>query len=147
MELWKARHEMAYAYRHIKGMAVTGADVCVPISRLPELIVYARELIHESGLIGGILGHVGDGNFHTLVVFDPKIAGEQEKAEYTNEALAFRAIEVGGTCTGEHGVGLGKMKFQEIEHREAVVIMKQIKQLLDPEGLLNPGKIFTTANQ
>jgi D-lactate dehydrogenase (cytochrome) len=144
MELWKARHEMAYAYRHIKGMAVTGADVCVPISRLPELIVYARELIHESGLIGGILGHVGDGNFHTLVVFDPKIAGEQEKAEYTNEALAFRAIEVGGTCTGEHGVGLGKMKFQEIEHREAVVIMKQIKQLLDPEGLLNPGKIFTT---
>ncbi|MBU8880416.1 FAD-binding protein [Bacillus sp. FJAT-29790] len=141
-ELWKARHEMAYAYQHIKGMANTGADVCVPISRLPELVVYARELIDASGLTGGVLGHVGDGNFHTIVLYDPNVAGEQEKAEYTNEALAIRAIEVGGTCTGEHGVGLGKRKFQEMEHGTAVGIMKQMKQLLDPEGLLNPGKIF-----
>jgi D-lactate dehydrogenase (cytochrome) len=144
LELWKARHEMAYAYRHKKGMAITGADVCVPISRLPELIDYARELINESGLTGGVLGHVGDGNFHTLVVFDPRVPGEKEKAEYTNEALTLRAIEVGGTCTGEHGVGLGKRKFQETEHGEAVVIMKQMKQLFDPEELLNPGKIFMT---
>nr|WP_263325287.1 FAD-linked oxidase C-terminal domain-containing protein [Neobacillus sp. Marseille-Q6967] len=142
MELWKARHELAYAYRHIKGMAVTSADVCVPISRLPELVVYAREVISKSGLLGGIFGHVGDGNFHTMVVFDPKVEGEKEKAEYTNEALALRAIELGGTCTGEHGVGLGKIKFQEKEHGEALTIMKQIKQLLDPDGLLNPGKIF-----
>nr|WP_249365723.1 FAD-linked oxidase C-terminal domain-containing protein [Cytobacillus citreus] len=142
MELWKARHEMAYAYRHIKGMANTGADVCVPISRLPELVVYARKLIDESGLTGGVLGHVGDGNFHTIVLYDPNVAGEIEKAEYTNEALALRAIEVGGTCTGEHGVGLGKMKFQEIEHGEATIIMKQVKKMFDPEGLLNPGKIF-----
>ncbi|QED46153.1 FAD-binding oxidoreductase [Cytobacillus dafuensis] len=142
MELWKARHEMAYAYRHIKGMANTGADVCVPISRLPELVVYARKLIDESGLTGGVLGHVGDGNFHTIVLYDPSVAGEKEKAEYTNEALALRAIEVGGTCTGEHGVGLGKMKFQEIEHGEATIIMKQLKKMFDPEGLLNPGKIF-----
>lgn len=141
-ELWKARHEMAYAYRHIKGMANTGADVCVPISRLPDLVVYARELIDESGLTGGILGHVGDGNFHTIVLYDPNVPGEKEKAEYTNEALALKAIEVGGTCTGEHGVGLGKMNFQEAEHGEAVKIMKEIKKLLDPESLLNPGKIF-----
>ncbi|TQR18733.1 FAD-binding oxidoreductase [Psychrobacillus soli] len=142
IELWKARHEMAYAYQHVKGMANTGADVCVPISRLPELIEYARELIDESGLSGGVLGHVGDGNFHTIVLYDPNVEGELEKAEYTNEALAIRAIEVGGTCTGEHGVGLGKRKFQEREHGAAVVIMKQMKQMLDPEGLLNPGKIF-----
>ncbi|ASK61882.1 2-hydroxy-acid oxidase [Virgibacillus phasianinus] len=141
-ELWKARHELSYAYSHVKGMKDTGADVCVPISHLPELVVYARELIEQSGLEGGILGHVGDGNFHTIVVFDPSNPGEQEKAEYTNEALARRAIEVGGTCTGEHGVGLGKMKFQNTEHGAAVGIMKGIKQLLDPKGLLNPGKIF-----
>ena len=142
MELWKARHEMAYAYRHIKGMANTGADVCVPISRLPELVVYARKLIDESGLTGGVLGHVGDGNFHTMLIYNPNVPGEKEKAEYTNEALALKAIEVGGTCTGEHGVGLGKMKFQVKEHGNAVIIMKQIKKMLDPEGLLNPGKIF-----
>lgn len=142
MELWKARHELAYAYQHVKGMANTGADVCVPISKLPELIVYARELIDESGLTGGVLGHVGDGNFHTIVLYDPNVEGDLEKAEYTNEALAIRAIEVGGTCTGEHGVGLGKRKFQEREHGEALFIMKQMKQMLDPEGLLNPGKIF-----
>lgn len=141
-ELWKARHELSYAYGHIKGMADTGADVCVPISRLPELIVYARQLIEQSGLEGGILGHVGDGNFHTIVIFNPDNPGEQGKAEYTNEALARRAIEVGGTCTGEHGVGLGKMKFQKAEHGAAVGIMKGMKQMLDPEGLLNPGKIF-----
>lgn len=141
-ELWKARHELSYAYGHVKGMTDTGADVCVPISRLPELVVYARELIEQSGLEGGILGHVGDGNFHTIVIFNPNNPGEQEKAEHTNEALAIRAIDVGGTCTGEHGVGLGKMKFQKTEHGAAVGIMKGMKQMLDPKGLLNPGKIF-----
>ncbi|KAB2332081.1 FAD-binding protein [Cytobacillus depressus] len=142
MEIWKARHEMAYAYQHVKGMSTTGADVCVPISRLAELVEFARKLIDESGLTGGVLGHVGDGNFHTIIIYDPNVAGEKEKAEYTNEALALRAIEVGGTCTGEHGVGLGKMKFQETEHGAAVAIMKQMKRMLDPDCLLNPGKIF-----
>ncbi|MBE1555269.1 FAD-binding oxidoreductase [Sporosarcina limicola] len=141
-QLWTARHEIAYAYRHVKGVAVTGADVCVPISKLPEMVDYARLLIEESGLNGGILGHVGDGNFHTLVSFNPTIPSEQTKAEYTNEALTFRAIELGGTCTGEHGVGLGKRKFQEAEHGAAIEVMKDIKQLLDPSNLLNPGKIF-----
>lgn len=141
-EVWKSRHELSYAYTHIQGTLDTGADVCVPISRVPEMIVYARKLIEESGLKGGILGHIGDGNFHTIVIFDPKIEGEREKAFYTNEALAIRAIEVGGTCTGEHGVGLGKMQFQEAEHGAAVEIMKRTKQMLDPTGILNPGKMF-----
>lgn len=142
-QLWKARHEMAYAYRHVKGVAVTGADVCIPISKLPEMVDFARELIEESGLKGGIVGHVGDGNFHTVVSFDPTIPGELDKAEYTNEALALRAIKLGGTCTGEHGVGLGKRKFQEAEHGNAIDVMKQMKQMLDPKNLLNPGKIFS----
>lgn len=141
-EIWKARHELSYAFLHVGGVDETGADVCVPMSKLAELITYARQLIDESGLIGGIWGHVGDGNFHTLVVFDPKKEEEREKAVYTNEALAIRAIEVGGTCTGEHGVGLGKMKFQEAEHGAAVEIMKMTKKMYDPQGILNPGKIF-----
>ncbi|GGB45530.1 hypothetical protein GCM10011409_23880 [Lentibacillus populi] len=141
-EIWKARHELSFAYQHINGLDETGSDVCVPISRLPELVAYARQLIDESGLKGGIWGHVGDGNFHTLVLFDPKAKGQREKAEYTNEALAIRAIEVGGTCTGEHGVGLGKIKFQEAEHGAALEMMKNTKRMYDPQGILNPGKIF-----
>ncbi|MGM8365901.1 FAD-binding oxidoreductase [Virgibacillus sp. W0181] len=143
-EIWKARHELSYAYTHTKGMKDTGADVCVPISRLPDLIVFARKLLDESGLIGGVLGHIGDGNFHTIVLFNPEKPGEREIAEKTNEELTSKAIEVGGTCTGEHGVGLGKMKFQEREHGAALSIMKNIKKIMDPEGLLNPGKIFYT---
>ncbi|WP_088032179.1 FAD-binding oxidoreductase [Evansella clarkii] len=141
-ELWKARHELSYAYRHVKGMSITGTDVCVPISHLPELVNYARDLIKESGLKGGLLGHVGDGNFHAIISFNPKKTEEKEKATHINEALTIRAIEAGGTCTGEHGVGLGKIKFQQAEHGPAVDIMKNLKKMLDPEGILNPGKIF-----
>lgn len=140
--IWKARHEMAYAFRHLQGMKVTGGDVCVPISKLPDLIDYARELIEDSALLGGILGHIGDGNFHTLIVYDPQNASQEKAAELINEKLAFRAIELEGTCTGEHGVGVGKMKFQQTEHGEAVAVMKNMKQMLDPLNLLNPGKMF-----
>jgi D-lactate dehydrogenase (cytochrome) len=140
--IWKARHEMSYAFRHQPGISVTGGDVCVPISKLPGLIDYARELIAESGLQGGILGHIGDGNFHTIIMYDAKDPAQQLAAETINEKLAFRAIALEGTCTGEHGVGLGKMKFQEAEHGAAVATMKNMKKLLDPDNLLNPGKIF-----
>ena len=140
--LWKARHEMAYAFRHQKGMAFTGGDVCVPISKLPQMVAHARQLIDESGLHGGTFGHVGDGNFHTLIMFDPKLPHEKQAAEYTNEQLALLAISLGGTCTGEHGVGLGKRKFQQQEHGDALIVMKQMKNLLDPLNILNPGKIF-----
>ena len=106
------------------------------------MVNFARELVEESGLKSGIFGHVGDGNFHTIIAFDPNKPEERKRAEYTNEALAMRAIEVGGSCTGEHGVGLGKRKFQQAEHGEALEVMKQMKQMLDPKNLLNPGKIF-----
>lgn len=141
-DLWKARHEMAYAYKHIKGKVSTGSDSCVPISKLAEMVVFGRELLEESGLIGGVFGHVGDGNFHTLVMYDPNNPAELEKAEYTNEQIALKAISLGGTCTGEHGVGLGKMKYQVAEHGEAVELMKSMKELMDPNGILNPGKMF-----
>jgi len=140
--LWKARHEIAYAFRHKKGMAETGADACVPISKLPQMVAHARKLIDESGLYGAIFGHVGDGNFHTIVMYDPKLSHEKQAAEHTNEQLALLAISLGGTCTGEHGVGLGKMKFQLQEHGDALIVMKQMKNLLDPLNILNPGKIF-----
>ncbi|GAB3062474.1 FAD-linked oxidase C-terminal domain-containing protein [Virgibacillus ainsalahensis] len=141
-ELWKARQEMSYAFRHRKGKKAIGGDVCVPISQIPELVVLARDLMEKNNLKGGVFGHIGDGNFHTLLVFDPTNQEEQQKAENINEALAHHAIAVGGTCTGEHGVGLGKQKFQEMEHGEALHLMKEIKQLFDPQGILNPGKIF-----
>ena len=133
---------MAYAYKHIKGKVSTGSDSCVPISKLAEMVVFGRELLEESGLIGGVFGHVGDGNFHTLVMYDPNDPVEVEKAEYTNEQIALKAIKLGGTCTGEHGVGLGKMKYQVAEHGEAVELMKSVKLLFDPKGILNPGKMF-----
>lgn len=141
-ELWRARHEMAYAYRHKKGVAIAGADVCVPISQLPSLVEYARILIEESKLKGGILGHIGDGNFHTLISFDSNSPDEQARAELVNEKLADRAILLGGTCTGEHGVGIGKRKFQQAEHGAALELMQQIKHMIDPNHIMNPGKIF-----
>ena len=140
--LWKARHEMAYAFRHIKGMSVTGGDVCVPISQLPKMVAYARTLIDESRLHGGTFGHVGDGNFHTIVLFDPNNPSDKERAEHINDQLAILAISLGGTCTGEHGVGLGKKKFQFMEHGHALHLMQQMKKLLDPTNILNPGKIL-----
>ena len=141
-EIWKARHEMAYAFRHQKGKKFFSTDICVPISKLPELVHFAREKLEEFRLQGGILGHVGDGNFHTLIMFDPNDEEEKKRADAFNEALVLKAIEVDGTCTGEHGVGLGKMRYQRAEHGEAVDVMKGIKALLDPNNLLNPGKIF-----
>ncbi|HSI67661.1 MAG TPA: FAD-linked oxidase C-terminal domain-containing protein [Planococcus sp. (in: firmicutes)] len=142
LNIWKARHEMAYAFRHQTGVEVTGGDVCVPISTLPEMIDYARELIDASNLEGGILGHIGDGNFHTLIMYDPKQPEQQQAADVINEKLAFRAIQLGGTCTGEHGVGIGKKKFQEAEHGAALEVFKDMKKMFDPMNLLNPGKIF-----
>ncbi|WP_244668336.1 FAD-binding oxidoreductase [Bacillus sp. NTK074B] len=140
--IWRARHELAYAFRHIKGMAVSGSDVCVPISKLADLVEFARERIEASGLLGGIFGHVGDGNFHTIVVYDPENSMERKQSEAINNELVLKALELKGTCTGEHGVGIGKMKYQEAEHGHAVDVMKSIKALLDPHSRFNPGKIF-----
>lgn len=141
-ELWKARHEISYAFSHTPGLAKSSGDVCVPISKLSDLIVYTREMIEESGLLGAILGHVGDGNFHTIVMYRQDDPREVELAEDIKDKMTYKAIELGGTCTGEHGVGIAKRKYQQVEHGEAFQLMKDIKQLLDPTGILNPGKIF-----
>src|SRR5699024_4413553 len=140
--LWKARHEMSYSFRHAHGVTVTGTDVCVPISQLPKLVRLTWDLFNDTGLHGGVLGHVGDGNFHSLILSEAGNEEQYEQAIKMSEKIAETAIDVGGTCTGEHGVGLGKRKFQYKEHGEAVSVMKSLKQLLDPEGILNPGKIF-----
>lgn len=141
-DLWRARHEMAYAYSHQEGKQYYITDVCVPISKLPLLVHYARELMEEAEIDGGILGHVGDGNFHTFLLFKKADEAERKRALQVNEKLALKAIEVGGSCTGEHGVGLGKRKFQRKEHGAAVDVMLAMKQMLDPKNILNPGKIF-----
>ncbi|MGR3765955.1 FAD-binding oxidoreductase [Rossellomorea sp. NS-SX7] len=141
-EIWKARHELAYAFRHMKGKEVVGSDVCVPLSKLADMVDFARAQIEASGLLGSVFGHVGDGNFHTIIVYDPNIHKEKQASEAINEQLILKALDAGGTCTGEHGVGLGKMKYQRMEHGEALEVMKSFKVLLDPGNLFNPGKIF-----
>ncbi|WP_084268714.1 FAD-binding oxidoreductase [Oceanobacillus damuensis] len=141
-EIWKARKDLNYAIACQEGIEEIGGDVCVPISRMPEMVTYARNLMDKSGLNGAIWGHVGDGNFHTSIMYDPSVDGEFEIADKTNDDIVMYAIQAGGTCTGEHGVGLGKMKFQEAEHGAALEIMKRTKHMYDPNGILNPGKIF-----
>ncbi|WP_010651400.1 FAD-binding oxidoreductase [Oceanobacillus massiliensis] len=140
--VWKARKELNYAISHLKGMEEIGGDICVPISRMPEMVSTARQYMDGSGLNGAIWGHVGDGNLHTSIMYNPKVKGEFELAEQTNDAIVMHAIQAGGTCTGEHGVGIGKMKFQQAEHGQALEVMKRMKQMYDPKGILNPGKIF-----
>lgn len=142
-KIWEARHNLAYAFIHGnpgKKMMVT--DVCLPISELAGAVEYARKQLYTLGLIGGIIGHVGDGNFHVLLMIDLNSATEMAKADDLNEQIVMYALERGGTCTGEHGVGVGKQKYQEQEHGEALLVMKKIKQALDPNNLLNPNKII-----
>jgi D-lactate dehydrogenase (cytochrome) len=140
--LWKARHD---AYWSVKGnwpgKDVLATDVCVPISRLAECVIETQADIKRTGLIAPIVGHVGDGNFHTSPVFDMRNADEVAKIKGFLERLAERAIRMDGTCTGEHGIGQGKMKYLEAELGAGLVVMRQIKRALDPQDILNPGKI------
>jgi D-lactate dehydrogenase (cytochrome) len=142
-KLWEARHNLAYAFIHKspgKKMMVT--DVCVPLSELSSSINDARQAIEQSGTDGAILGHVGDGNYHALFMIDLNNPEEVSRSERLNAHLVEYALNCGGTCTGEHGVGVGKAKYQRKEHGNALDIMKRIKEALDPKGILNPGKIF-----
>lgn len=139
--LWEARHTLAYAYIHGhpgKKMMVT--DVCLPISELAGAVSHARENLMALELPGGIVGHVGDGNFHALIMMDMDNPEEVAKAQEFNERIVLYALERGGTCTGEHGVGIGKKKYQQQEHGAALDVMAKIKAALDPNNLLNPGK-------
>ncbi len=141
-KLWDARHNLAYAYIHgnpERKLMVT--DVCVPITELGGAIKHAREKINELNLVSGILGHVGDGNYHALLMINTSDPEEVQKAEQFNEEIVNYALACGGTCTGEHGVGLGKMKYQEREHGNALGVMKAIKSTLDPKGIMNPNKL------
>ncbi|WP_103104782.1 FAD-binding oxidoreductase [Brevibacillus reuszeri] len=142
-QLWDVRHNMAYAFLHKspgKKMMVT--DVCLPFSELAGAVVDARQAIDRSGLDGAILGHVGDGNYHVILMIDLDDSDEVARAEKLNAHLVEYALSRGGTCTGEHGVGVGKAKYQRIEHGEALDVMQSFKNVLDPTGILNPGKIF-----
>ena len=141
--LWKARHEVYWAIRAVwPGKDALATDVCVPISRLAECVVETQKDIERSGLTAPIVGHVGDGNFHTTPVFDLKNAKEMAALEGFLERLAERAIAMEGTCTGEHGIGQGKMKYLKAELGEGLSVMRAIKMALDPNGIMNPGKIL-----
>jgi D-lactate dehydrogenase (cytochrome) len=137
--LWKTRHDAYYAARALRpGSGVLTTDVCVPISNLAECIVATRAELDRERFPGVIVGHVGDGNFHVLCLPSDE---EMPEAEAFAHRLVERALAMGGTCSGEHGVGLGKKKYLQAEHGEGLGVMRTIKQALDPENLMNPGKI------
>jgi D-lactate dehydrogenase (cytochrome) len=141
--LWRARHDAYFASLALRpGAKAWSTDACVPISRLADCIVASKRDLDESPLTGTLVGHVGDGNFHMLYLVDPDSPEEMAEAHRLNERLVTRAIEMGGTCSGEHGVGVGKMRYLPKEHGEALEAMRSIKQALDPKGLMNPGKIL-----
>jgi D-lactate dehydrogenase (cytochrome) len=137
--LWKARHDVYYASRALRpGSDALTTDVCVPISRLAECIVATRADLDGLSFPATIVGHVGDGNFHVLCMLAPEQAAE---ADDFAARLVERALAMGGTCTGEHGVGYGKKKYLEAEHGDALEVMRTLKRALDPENRMNPGKI------
>jgi D-lactate dehydrogenase (cytochrome) len=142
-KLWKARHEAYWASLTLRpGAKGLSTDVCVPISKLADCIAETEADIAELGLIAPIVGHAGDGNFHTLVLLDPEIPAEIERTEEFVARLNRRAIRMEGTCTGEHGIGQGKIGFMTLEHGDGIDFMRMIKQALDPQGIMNPGKIL-----
>lgn len=141
--LWKARHDVTWANHALRpGCKQIGTDACVPISRLLECILETYDDVRASGLVAPLCGHVGDGNFHLGIIFDPAAPDERPKAEALAERVAMRAIRLGGTCTGEHGIGLHRIHQLEAEHPEGVELMRAIKHALDPKGILNPGKML-----
>ena len=142
-QLWSARHDALYALMAMKpGCQGFVTDACVPIARLAEQIGLAKEDLAASGLTGSILGHVGDGNFHVCILLDPNDQKEIQAAkEYANR-LAHRTISQEGTITGEHGIGAGKLSFMSDEHGESLLVMAGIKRALDPQNIMNPGKVI-----
>src|SRR3954470_8631171 len=146
-QLWRARHNIHYA---IMGMRPNGrvwsTDVCVPISALTRCMTETQPDLEAASFFIATVGHVGDGNFHLGLCIDPNSAEEMAEAEALNERLVRRAIALDGTCTGEHGIGYGKAKFMTLEHGDGVRVMRAIKQALDPDDILNPGKILPASS-
>ena len=141
--LWQARHDALYAALALRpGSRAWTTDVCVPISRLAECVAETKKENAGASFPICLVGHAGDGNFHLIYVLDPTSVAELEEARRLNERMVLRALAMGGTCSGEHGVGVGKMKFLEQEHGPALEVMRTIKRALDPDNLMNPGKMI-----
>jgi len=142
-KLWKARHDAYWAALAMKpGYKGMATDAIVPISRLAEAILGAKEDIEASGLTAPMVGHVGDGNFHTVILVPPGPDGV-ERAWDLDKKIVARALALGGSCSGEHGVGFGKREFLEQEHGLAALeVMRSLKTAIDPRGIMNPGKLF-----
>ncbi len=142
-KLWQARHDAYYAARALRpGASGWPTDVCVPISRLADCIQETQRDLVEFDLLAPIVGHVGDGNFHLLLLVDVDNPAELEIAKIVNDRLIKRALSMGGTCTGEHGIGYGKLAYMELEHGAAVAVMASIKRAIDPLNIMNPGKMI-----
>jgi D-lactate dehydrogenase (cytochrome) len=143
-KLWQARHDSLWAILALQpGRQAFPTDVCVPISRLTECIADTKKDLETTWLKAPILGHVGDGNFHMVLLIDREDPKDIAEVERLNDRLVHRAISMGGTCTGEHGVGSYKMKFLDAEHGNALNLMKLLKRSIDPQNIMNPGKVLT----
>lgn len=141
-KLWQMRHDAYYAIlASRKGATALVTDVCVPISRLAEAVEETRDDIENASIPGPILGHMGDGNFHAILMVEPDNRAELDEAKRLSNRMVERALAFGGTVTGEHGVGLGKLDYMTAEHGEAWGVMADIKRAMDPKNILNPGKI------
>jgi D-lactate dehydrogenase (cytochrome) len=141
--LWAARHNAYYAGKSLrKGCESVVTDCCVPVSELANCISRTKELIQDAGMIAPIVGHVGDGNFHLLILFDPKDPDEFVRAKSLASEVNRVALSFGGTVTGEHGVGTGKKEYMLEEHGNAYALMATLKRAIDPNNIMNPGKIF-----
>jgi len=144
--LWQARHDLGFAMDHAHpGLAIKGTDTCVPISELAGAVAHARQAMEDAGFPGSVVGHVGDGNYHAVFMVDTGDRAAVARVEEVNDAIVAYALAHGGTCSGEHGIGLGKKRYLQDEHGDLVPLMRDIKALLDPHGILNPGKIFDAA--
>ena len=142
-QLWQARHDAYYAGMALRpGCNGWPTDVCVPITRLTECIQLTRIDVEETGVIAPIVGHVGDGNFHLLLLVDTDNPDEMATAKGINDRLVKRAIEMGGTSTGEHGIGSGKLPYMALEHGASLDLMRQVKLAFDPKNIMNPGKVI-----
>jgi len=142
-ELWRARSEARESIKFAHpGKALISGDVCVPISKFTEMVEYTQQVSREIGLPVYSFGHAGDGNVHTEVIADRSVPGELERAVEGTNAIVRRSLQVGGTVAGEHGIGVAKAEFMAAEHGPALALMRQIKAVIDPKGIMNPGKIL-----
>jgi|TARA_B110000914_G_scaffold212575_1_gene213662 D-lactate dehydrogenase (cytochrome) len=142
-KLWKARHEVYYSVKSLgNNMKVYSTDICVPISKLVECISWAEKKVKEYGLTAPMVGHVGDGNFHSIILYDPNDKEKQKLIRKYSDGLINKALELEGTITGEHGIGLQKKAYLLREHADNIPVMKSIKRSLDINNIMNPGKVF-----